>query len=317
MSFNKWIKKQIFSISLAMSGVEKNAFGQNGGQLDKEVGQERRHSDGTLADSLIQGKVTQEVMNLRWRTYKVLKAAEGVMVDITGFDENNIPITNIRKSNKSRTVNMVKVDTFDNYKLQMVVDNTPIVTSGNDVMDNDKIILLLDANINYDDKGDIISATHGEISGEEYFATTKPELPIVVTRETTPKFELETYTKRLNIRMVSKTQRLLEFYVSKYPDEYDRRSRFFISDVKKAIETPRTSSMLDIKEVSFISYKTIGSDDFLAYQYRILNFDKIIEFNGYYVIKYLAELIIDGKDILDEHRIDELDEKYKNKEKKK
>jgi hypothetical protein len=317
MSIKKWFKKQVISISLAMSGVEKNAFGQNGGQLDSSINQERKHTQGTLADSLKEGRITQEVMNLRWRTYKILKASEGLTANIDDYDKDGMPITSVRKVDKKKGLNKIKVDTFDKYTLIMVVDNTPIVTSGNDAMDNENIIIHQNVKINYDDDGNITSATHGEISGDEYYATTKADLPIKIDRETTPKFEIETYTKRLNIRMVDKTKRLLEFYVSKYPDEYDRRSRFFISDVKKAIEDPRTSSMLDIKKVSFVTYKTIGSDDFLEYQYSILNFDKIIEFNGYYVIKFMSEIEIDGTDILNEHRVEELDEKYNNKERKK
>jgi len=315
MGIGKWVKRRVALLSLAMAGVEKNALGQTKEGLDSSINQERRHTEGTLADSLKQGKITQEVMNLRWRTYKILKASEGVVAQIDDYDKDGMPITSIRKVDKKKGLNKVKVDEFDKYTLIMVVDNTPIITSGNDAMDNENIILH-EVKINYDDKGEVTSATHGEIAGEEYYATTKGELPIKVTRNSVPKFEIETYTKRLNIRVINKTQRLLEFYVSKYPDEYDRRSRLFISDVKKAIEDPRLSSILDIQEVEFVSYKTLGSDDFLEYQYKILNFDKIIEFNGYYVIKFVAEVEIDGRDILDEHRIEALDIKYEKKEKK-
>lgn len=317
MDINKWFKKKIITISLAMSGVEKNAFGQNAGKLDSSINHEQKHSKGTLADSLKEGRITQEVMNLRWRTYKILRAVDGYKTEIIGYDEDDMPITKTVLVDKMKGLDKIKVDKFDDYKLVMVVDNTPIVTSGNDSMDNDKIILLDEAEITYNDKGEAISATHGEISGDEYYATTKSDLPITIIRETTPKFEIETYTKRLNIRKVDETKRLLEFYVSKYPDEYDRRSRFFISDVKKAIENPRVSSILDIKEVAFVSYKTIGSEDFLAYQYKVLNFDKIVDFNGYYVIKFIVEVILNGKDILEEHRVTELDNKYEKKEKKK
>ena len=45
--------------------------------------------------------------------------------------------------------------------------------------------------------------------------------------------------------------------------------------------------------------------------------DKIIEFNGSYVIKFIGNVKLNGNNILDEHRVVELDEKYNNKEKKK
>ena len=59
---SKWLKRQGAYLSLAMAGVEKNALGQKGDALEQTVNQERRHTQGTLADSLKQGQVTQEVI---------------------------------------------------------------------------------------------------------------------------------------------------------------------------------------------------------------------------------------------------------------
>ena len=311
MNINKWFKKKMISISLAFYGVEKNAFGQNNGQLDDNVNQERRHTQGTLADSLKEGKITQETLNLKWRTYKIIKATDGLRTEITGYDDDGMPITKTVRVDKKRSLRKISVDSFDTYDLEMVLDNSPITTSGNDIMSSN-IELYDEIKINDDD-----TATHGEISGIEYFAKNKNELPITILRETLPKFELETYTKKLNVRIISDNKRLLEFYISKYVDEDNRTTRLFISDIKKTIENPRNSTILDIKEVGFITYKTIGIDDFLEFQYKILSFDKIIEFNGHYVVKFIAEVIINGRDILEEHKQDELELKYKNKEKKK
>lgn len=316
MGIGKWIKRRMAILSLAMAGVEKNALGQNNNGLEASINQERRHTEGTLADSLKQGKITQEVMDLRWRTYKLLKASEGLSTEITQYGKDGVPVTVTRKVDRKKGLSKVKLDTYDSYPLVMVVDNTPIVSSGNDVLENENIIIH-DATINYNDKGEIVSATHGEIAGEEYFATTKADLPINITRENPTKFDIEAYTKRLNVRKIDETKYLLEFYVSKYPDEYDRRSRLFISDVKKAIGEPKTSSMFEIKDIGFVTYKTLGVEDFLTYQYIVDKFDKIIDFNGYYVIKFICDVVIDGIDILEAHRMTELDNKYENKEKKK
>jgi hypothetical protein len=58
-----WARKQATILSLAMANVEKNAFGQNGETLSSDVNQERRHTQGQLADALVHGEVTQEVKN--------------------------------------------------------------------------------------------------------------------------------------------------------------------------------------------------------------------------------------------------------------
>lgn len=316
MKLSTWLKRRLSYLALAMGGVEKSILSQNVTETGSPLNQERRHTQGTLADSLKQGEITQEVMNLRWRLYKVLKASENLESEILEY-KDGLPVTKTIKVDRKRGLSRVKTDTVDKYTLEMVVDNSPIVTNTNDSIDNDNINLFDEVKINYTDNGDIDSVTHGEISGEEYFATNKQQLPINIIRDITPKFDIETYTKKLNIRTISKTERLLEFYVSMYPDEYDRRSRLFISDIKKAIENPRVSTILDIKGVGFITYKTIGVEDFLEYQYKVLSFDKIIEFNGYYVIKFKCEVVIDGVNITDKYRVEDLDIKYENKERKK
>jgi len=109
---------------------------------------------------------------------------------------------------------------------------------------------------------------------------------------------------------------MLEFYVSKYPDEYNRTSRLFISEVKKIMNDGIKSTMLDLKNVNFITYKTLGSDDFLEYEYDNISFDKIVEFNGYYIVKFIGKVKISGNDILEIHRVAELDKKYEQKLKK-
>ena len=316
MSIGNWMRRKIAILSLAMAGVEKNALGQKNEGLDKTISQERRHTEGTMLDALKQGKITQEVMDLRWRTYKILKASEGVTAEITGYDEDGMPIVKMGKINKKKGLAKIKVDEFDSFPLEMVVDNTEVAASGNEAMDNDFISLYDNVTRYVDKDGDEI-ASHGEISSEDYFATNKSERPIIIGRMFIPKFEIENFAKKLNIRKVNDDGiRLLEFYISMYPDVDDRKTRLLISDIKKAIINPVAATFLEITEVGFVTYKTLGADDFYEYHYDIIELDKIIEFNGHYVIKYLAKVSIDGKDMLDEHRVADLDDKYERKEKK-
>jgi hypothetical protein len=316
MNIKTWFSKKIGMLSLALSNVEKNALSQTGEGLSSDVTQTRRMTQGQLADSLINGEITQEVLNLKWRTYKVLKASEGVTAEIVGYDEDGMPITKVRKKNKKNALAKVKLDSFHDYKLEMVVDNTEIVIGGNDAMENDDIDFLDEVILNYNDKGEVESATHGNISISDYLASHKTEKPIFITRKEQQKFNLENYTKKLNVRSINGESKMLEFYVSMYADEYNRSSRLFISEIKKIMSNEISSTSLDIDKINFISYKTLGSDDFLEYEYIVKGFDSIIEFNGYYVIKFICDVSINGKDILEEHRVESLDKKYNEKAKK-
>jgi hypothetical protein len=130
------------------------------------------------------------------------------------------------------------------------------------------------------------------------------------------KFQIENFAKKMNVRTISETEKLLEFYVSKYSDEDNRKSSLFLSEIKKAINNPRATDFLDILSVTFVSYNTTGVRDMLDFEYKITKFDKLVEFDGYYVIKFKSEVIKNGESLIDKYREVELDKKYENKEKK-
>ncbi len=310
-----WLKNNIARMLIATANVEKNSFSQNKETLDSDISKHSEKDTGTLMHALKNNIVTQEVMDLRWRTYKIIRESEGLTADIT-FNNDGTQSVNLRKTNKGRALSKVKLDTFDNYNLEMVLDNSEICIDGSEAMDNTNLDVLDKPTINYDEEGEIESATHASIGAEEYQASVKTIRPINIERDERPNFKLESYTKKLYVRKIDETQKLLEFYVSIYPDIYNRTSRLFLSDIKKVIKNPRNSSMLDIKTVDFVTHKTLGANDFLQYKYEITSFDKIIEFDGHYVIKFKANIVIDGEDIFLKHKQDELELKYQNKVKK-
>jgi len=310
-----WLQKKIAWFMISTSNVEKNALGQNGQTLETDINKHQRHTQGQLADSLINAEITQEVLNLKWRTYKILKATSGVKSTIVGYDEDNIPIVKTTKRNNKAGLKKVKLDDFDDYKLEMVLDNSEITLSTTDMFFNENLEVLDNVLENYDDNGSLISVGHATIGANELSIIEKGDRPIKIKRQEYTNFLLENFTKKLNIRKIKKDERLLEFYVSVYPDEYNKNSRLFLSSVKKVM-TGKKESFLEFDGIEFLTYKTIGADDFLLYSYEIIGFDKIIEFNGFYVIKFKAKLTIDGHDILEQHKVGELEKKYENKDKK-
>lgn len=315
MNFKNWVIKQITRIMFSVSNVEKNALGQSGQTLETDISKIKRHTQGMLADSLVNGEVTQEVLNLKWRTYKILRATEGVKSTISGYDEDGIPIVKTTKRNPKLGLKKVKVDAFDDYKLEMVLDNTEIALSTADSMGNENLSILDSVLENYDDDGNLVSVSHATINANDLMTTEKGERPIKITRPAPPNFFIENLTKKMNVRKINKKERLLEFYVSKYPDEYNRTTRLFLSSIKKVVEGNH-QSFLELDDIEFVSYKTIGVEDFLLFKYKDIVFDKIVEYNGFYVIKFKAKVDINGKDILESHKVLELDLKYELKTKK-
>jgi hypothetical protein len=293
----KWLKNKIAAITFAFSNVEKNIFSQNNEELTSSPKEERRASQGLLSDSLIHGEVTQEVKNLRWRTYKILKSANNNSIVIKGYDENGFPIYTINKTNNKKLLKKIKLDTLDSYELEMVFTNDKIPNGVFELM----------AEINDKNNLDLI----------EYLIKNKPEKPLNINRNEYPKFFIENYTKKINIRTINETEKLLEFYIDKYSDEYNKNNNLFLKEIEKIINNKNfKSNFLKFNGVSFITNNTIGSEDFLFYEYEILSFDKIIEFDGNYVIKFKSKVIKNGEDVLVKYIEDELEGKYQRKEKK-
>jgi hypothetical protein len=307
-----WVKKKITTASIAFANVEKNAFNQKGDTLESDVNIVKRHSEGQLADSLVNGVITQEVIDLRWRTYKILKETQNVSSKIVGFDKSGYAIVETNKSDLKKGLKKIKVDNIDNYELEMVINNDPITIGVSDIINNQyvksEITPIIDEKEN--------TATLGTISGDEYYNSFKTEFPIKVDRMFYPKFMIENFTKKLNVRDIDGKSKLLEFYVSKYPDKDDRKTVIFINQIKKATENPLSVNFLELVKVSFVTYKCLGIADFLLFEYDNISFDKIVEFDGNYIIKFKAKISTNGEPMFDKFKVDELDKKYENKERK-
>lgn len=310
-ALKKWFKNQVIALTMSMTNVEKNMLGQGGGsQLSEDVtAKHLRHMQGTLLDALMRGEITQEVKDLRWRMYKVDQASKNMKSNFTLNTDGTMTYLGSEEVSHEDLLSKIKMDTFDDYPLEMVVKNTEVTlgvieTIYGEQMKQEHV------------SGDTVlnTLTINEISAKDYSATVKGELPIKIERKFFPKFYLEKFSKKLVIRKIDDTKKLLEFYVNKYPDEYNTTSNFFINEIKKVIENgPQHSNFLQIDEVGFVTNKTIGVVDSLLYTYNVLSFDKIIEFDGNYVIKFICEVTTNGEFILEQYVEAELEEKYKKK----
>jgi hypothetical protein len=292
-----YIKNKLIGFFSATFTTEKNIFGGYKEILNEPTQSTWKVNQGTLADSLVKGEITDEVKRLRWRTYNIIRNTGGLTAEIVGYEEDGTPIVKTKKRNTKKALKKIKIDDYDNYPLEIVFYNDPIPLSTDALLDNKYI------------------GEDNTIGASEFFATNKTEKPIYISRNVVPKFDIEKYTNKLNVRVAGRNKRLLEFYISMYADEY-KTTRLILSEIKKIAENPHKSSVLEINNVEFVSYKTLGSEDFLLYEYEIINFDKIVTFDGHFVIKFLAKVKKNGEDLFEKYREEDLDKKYKNKERK-
>jgi hypothetical protein len=287
-----WVRNKMINIMLALHKTEANLKTGDDDIIPND-GKFQSHKQGMLSHSLINGELTQEVMDLRWRTYKVLEHSESLVSTITGYEEDGTPIVSTVRGVGNSLENF-KGDTSDGLDVILVMNNKTLGTGVND------------ANLTSDDN----------VKLDEYLTKTSSKKSIFVNREGLQQFEIEKYTRRLVVKAKEEDKVLLEFYVSKYPDTDDRRSRLFLSELKKVINGKRTSSLTDITDVYFISENTTGTDDNLEFEFKIDHYDSITEYDGHYLVKFVASKVIFGDSIFEKYKMEDLEKRYENKEKK-
>ena len=328
---SNYIKKKMAILSFAMANVEKNALSQKADNLDKPINHEVSVNQGTLLQALLRGEITQEVKEFRWRMYKVDEASKKIKSKVVGIDDYGNDIIETYEYDEEEVLSKTKLDSGD-YKLVMIFKNEPSLNTLSESMDNignivtdEKIIQNYkeasgDNNLNDDEneidenKNDV--KTVGVISLNSANDTINVKYPLIVDRNHIYKYDIEKFVELVYIRKINDTEFLLELLVQEKPDPERENSKSLIKDLNKAVENIAFGGFLDISKLMFVTNKTIGSPDNRLYEYEDLKFDKIIKFNGYFVIKYKAVVSINGKNLLDDFVDLELEEKYKTKAKK-
>lgn len=292
-----WIKNKIIGLMLSLSKTEK-MFLSDKDSDDSGIGKYQSHRQGMLSDSLIKGELTQEVKELRWRLYKVIQHSKNYKSDITGYEEDGTPIVNTTIATNKSKLNKYGCDESDNeFKLKVVVPNDNLTNDSVDITDK-------------------INDETNDISRDNYLSNLKKINTLLLKRDHLPMFKIEDYTTKMLIREMPDHKVLLEFYVSKYRGE-DKKSTLFLSEIKKIIKGKKyRSPILDFNSIFFISDNCLGVIDNLEFEFEIIKFHRILEYDGDYVIKFVANKKIYGKSVFDKYKLSDLEEKYENKDKK-
>src|SRR3989304_9874976 len=131
-----WCKKIIITIVIALNNVEKKLLSQNTETLLSNSDIVTDKKIGTLAHSLINNIMTQEVKNLRWRIYKILNETSKRSAKLIGYDEDGYPIVETINYNIKDGLNKIKQDPYDDFELELVIDNSPITIDATEAMEN-------------------------------------------------------------------------------------------------------------------------------------------------------------------------------------
>lgn len=267
--YNK-IRSFFFYIFWGLKSADKIAFGAKEDPSNDGTVFEQQNEQNSVYKDLLKGEVTQEVKELRHEMY---------------FSE--------RKSHKYKYI------------------GNGIVSKKNEIFDYpgkiDKTdgfpLQILQPNI--EDTGTLSE----NLSEVDYRIKNKKEFTIDIERDFIPRFRLEEFTNKLVVKRINENAVMLDFYTPIYKSQFNTIHKLFLKELENIYMGDVRSDVIDFKQVEFVSFRAFGTDDLKKYTYNNIEFDNILIFDGHYVIKFTADIVNDGEDLINEFYCNEEEEK--------
>jgi hypothetical protein len=291
----KWLKKILHNIesffinfAFATKNTETQIFTQGG--VDSANGgiimsQDVTQGTHALSKALLKGELTEEVKQLRYRTYKVDREAKKYKY---------FAPTLALKKKEGKDNKFVSYDKSDGLDVITIQYNYALS----------------------EDTLDAINQIENGGRGE------KTKYKFEIKRNFVPRFRLEEFLKKVVVKRLDETHAILDFYFSQYPerffntsDDKSFRSKAFINELKR-IRNGGKSDVLDMEQMRFITSHAYKKDDLIEYVFRNLWYRETVEFDGDYILRFKASIEHDGYDLTASYYNKTMDEKYKNNEKK-
>lgn len=239
-----------------------------------------------LSKALLRGELTEEVKQLRYRNYKVDREAKKYKY---------FAPTLALKKKEGKDNKFISYDKSDGLEVITIQYNYPLSED------------ILDA-INQIEDG-------GRGKGPKY--------KIEIERRFRPRFKVEEFLKKVVVKRLDETHAILDLYFSKYPERFFRtsddksfRSKVFIHEIENIRDNKIKSDILEMEQMRFVTKNAYKKDDLIEYVFKNICFREVSEFDGDYILRFKAQIFHDGIDLTTAYYNREMDEKYKNKEKK-
>lgn len=268
----RYIQIAFYSLFYGMRSADKLLSTSN---TDNEIdangigGIEQQQEQQSVYKDLLNGVVTEQVRQLRHEMYYAERKSReyqygggGTAKKTSMFDYQG------------------KIDKSDGHHVKVVQENKQITSSmsdsGVEVYGN-----------NVDVSNDITTLIRNKPRSEK-------EYRIKIDREGfIPKFKIENYVKKLVVKELEGKKVLIDLYISKYFDKFEKTSKLFHYEMEKIYQGLDIGSykggILDFKRLFFIAKDAYGVPDLTYLSYTNFKFDTILEFDGHYVLRFIAE----------------------------
>lgn len=286
--FNEF-KIWVHSLAAATKNVETQTLSQvNVDSVEGGINVVQDVNQGVheLAKALLRGELTEEVKQLRYRNYKVDREAK-------------------KYKYFSPTLALKKKEGKDNKFISF------------DKSDGLEVITI---QYNYAISEDVLDAIKQIENGGR---GKKTKYKFEFKRDFIPRFRMEEFAKKVVVKRLDETHAILDFYFSKYPERFFRRSddksfrsKVFIHEIESIRDKGVKSDMLDVEELRFVTNHAYKQDDLMEFVFKNIMFREVAEFDGDYILRFKASIEHDGIDLTAAFYNKEMAEKYENKEKK-
>lgn len=273
-----YLKYLWFGFILGMKKTEDETLHSSGNDLDTGSTINQKVSDHSVAKALLHGEVTQEVIDLRYRTYEVARES----THYTYFSPT------LAKKKKPNDNKFLKVENEENREIVTVQENKLDVETVTDTL------------LRIGDDGKYVDRTK--------------QYNIIMDRDCAVRFKLEQFAKKVVVKKGdADTEAILDVYVSKYPDDKVFISKAFIHEVERIKTQGVRSDITNIDRLSFETYKAYKLDDMIRFEFGNLQFKCVVEYDGDYIIRFVAKIIDGGTDLTKEFYSERMAKKYAEK----
>ena len=267
------------SLFFGMKGVD-SVLTTNKKTQDGSAVEVNDDAGGGVFKDILEERVTQEVEELRYTSYKV--ANESKKYRYVGNGKV------VKKTESQLSERHGSIDESDNLPLILIQDNNRVCED----------VLTVLKEINNKEEKKIFS-----------------DYTLKIKREIFPRFLIENYIKKIVLKE-SESNYVIDLYCSMYPSQFsEKKDKAFISELKRIKNgIVRNSDILDIDEISFVTTNAWGVDDWFKFSFNDFEFYDIIEFDGNYIIRLGCQSNVFMENLLDKIYSKTAEQKYENNE---
>lgn len=272
-----WLNIRIFFTLLSKGLKNANDIAFTGNK-DTDIGNsssiEQQKEVQSVYKDILKGELTQEVIELRHEMYFAERASKKYKYTGNG---RAVKMNDIIKYNGD-------LETSDGLEISIVQENKEDIGS------------LLDYEI-YNIGNEVAL---GEKSQGDLSKTKQKKFTINIKRDFLAKFNIEQYTEKIVIKQLNDDESIIDIYVYQYMKQFNNIHKLFLKQIEQIYTGDIRNDIIEFNSISFITNNAYGAEDLLEFEFNNIQFENIIRFNEFYVLRFLGKNVKYGNDLLNE-----------------